>query len=447
MSKLKMVRIIQEMHNHQWAITVPAFRAILSVLDGIELSEDDIKHFHSVDAVQKERMFSSFGRRVEGSLYSSIDGDVGYLMIDGPIIPRATWMSEASGLVSLDVLSSEFISMRDNPGISTIAQMLDTPGGAITGVSDYSALVKACEKKTVSWAWCAASAGYDIAAAADQIVSPSSGETGSVGVVCSLTDRKKSDEKRGIRHVEIVSSQSPDKRPDDETPEGRSVYQKIVDDLASDFVSRVAENRGVDEEHVLEHFGKGSIVVAKRALAAGMIDKIQDLHEFKSSLKQSGGFGDSINLSAMAEDDTPKEGKDMDKEKLKAEHPDLFNEISEDARAEERERIQGIEALAGKLKNPLPAVKAAVVAAIDGAKFDPATTAESFGGELLEVVTGAQAKAMEDVAEPRRQAAENASHVSTAAPKEAEGNLDPEAMDQPRVDKMLAISKEEGRIK
>jgi len=55
----------------------------------------------------------------------------------------------------------------------------------------------------------------------------------------------KAKEKDGVRTYEIVSSQSPKKRPDMETEEGRSQLKRaIVDSLAQVFIDSVATMRG-----------------------------------------------------------------------------------------------------------------------------------------------------------------------------------------------------------
>ena len=135
----------------------------------------------------------------------------------------------------------------------------------------------------------------------------------------------------------------------------------------------------------------------------------------------------------------------MNIEKLKAEHRDVFDEVVASAKAEERERIKSIEALADKLDKPLPKVKEAVRAAIDKKKFDQDVTENSMAGELLAVITGAQAQAMEEVANPRREAAQNAKHISNATPKEVEAK-NPNAANDEQIERMIAASKAEGRI-
>src|SRR5690606_4141095 len=115
-----------------------------------------------------------------------------------------------------------------------------------------------------------ASAGYWIASAAHKVILSRTAMVGSIGVVS--TYRKRKDDK--VEETEIVSSQSPKKRMDVTSDEGRAEVQRIVDQLASVFVSDVAAYRDVPEEKVIADFGAGSIVFASDAVAAGMADDI-----------------------------------------------------------------------------------------------------------------------------------------------------------------------------
>lgn len=97
---------------------------------------------------------------------------------------------------------------------------------------------------------------------------------GSIGVVAVMKDGTERDAKAGIRTYQIVSSQSPKKRPDMGSDEGKAQIQEYVDSLAQVFIDTVAANRSVEPETVQSKFGQGDILPASRALPLGMIDQI-----------------------------------------------------------------------------------------------------------------------------------------------------------------------------
>jgi ClpP class serine protease len=214
---------------------------------------------------------SDIGEPMGESASAFVRGDTGILLLDGPIIPRADSFSAASGLVSLDTLTAEFKAFEDDESIKRIMLLVDSPGGDVTSVSDFADLVKASEKSTVAYVYgMAASAAYWIATAADTVISTKTGIVGSIGVMSAI---KKDDDDVEI----IISDQSPLKNADPETDAGRSAIQEMVNDLADVFVEDVAVNKSVKKRKVLSDFGRGSVVVAARALSAGMINQISTL--------------------------------------------------------------------------------------------------------------------------------------------------------------------------
>jgi len=217
---MKYLRIIEEFQRHRWAMTRESLETVRDFLYGEhELGPSDYELFHSLSNDARLEMADSFGSPVADSSYTSIKGDTGFLRVFGPIIPRATMFSDMSGMVSIDRLTSEFKALEANPKIENIVALFDSPGGSVIGVSDFASTVRASNKNTFAFTWSAASAAYWIASAFGTIVAPDTGMDGSIGTVAIIVDTRKQDEKRGIEYVEIVSAQSPNKRPDVRTDE------------------------------------------------------------------------------------------------------------------------------------------------------------------------------------------------------------------------------------
>lgn len=272
-------KILAEIERTHWAITREALEGLLRAVE-LGLTADDYKFFHHLDEQRREALVSDLGDRIPGTRSAHKQGQTGILFIDGPIIPRASALTDASGLVSIDGLTKDFHTLEADDDIHQIMLLLDSPGGAVTGVSDFAKMVAGSTKLTNAFVFGqAASAAYWIASAADKIVSVDTGLVGSIGVVLTHTSKVDGETKR-----EFISSQSPLKHADPSTEEGAAALQQIADDLGDVFVSAVAENRGVDKKTVTEKFGRGATVVAGRALEAGMIDEIQSLDSILTSL-------------------------------------------------------------------------------------------------------------------------------------------------------------------
>jgi capsid assembly protease len=265
--------ILAEIARTPWAIAPEALRGIVAAVNG-GLTLSDRPAFHGAQPEQADAVASLLGTRPAGSRFSFVRGDVGALRIDGPIIPRADAFAESSGVTSIERLTAEFSALEADPAVRRILLVIDSPGGAITGVSDFARLVSASAKPTTAYVYgMAASAAYWIASAADEIIAGDTGLTGSIGVVMTVY---KGDEDE----VEIVSSQSPMKRPDPDTKEGRRELQGTVDSLADVFLAAVADHRATSVETVVAKFGRGGMVMPADAVRVGMIDGVAPLADF-----------------------------------------------------------------------------------------------------------------------------------------------------------------------
>lgn len=413
--------------NTQWAITDEALKAIYAAVDNDALTREDYKLFH-----QKEPSAFVFSGVESGTLYTTIKDGVGFIEINGPIVPRARLLDEVSGVVSIQNLMKEFEALENNPNIKSIALLLDSPGGAVTGVSDFAAMVKNSNKATYGFVWMAASAAYWIASAVDVLVSSDVGKVGSVGTVITVRQSKETDE------IQFVSSQSPNKRVDVTTKEGATAIQKLADDLAEVFVSTVASNRNVTREKVISDFGQGGVLVAPEALRADMIDKIQDVTSFINDL--TGSLSNSVFIKTT-EVNMSGENQMPTMEELKNQYPSVVGEIAAAAALEERARIQSIEKVLDEFSDAVPAVKKAARAKIDELKFDADATPESVSVKLLSVVSQAQVKALEAFAKPRLEAA------SLVKSRPVENEPDPDAESKQRANALIKARDEmDGRV-
>jgi signal peptide peptidase SppA len=193
----------------------------------------------------------------------------------GPIFRHANLMTMFSGATSVEDLATDFSSALADPRVKAILLNINSPGGQVDGINEMAGMINAAGKPVYAYVGgMAASAAYWLASQADEIVTDATALIGSIGVVAGFTDRSGADEKNGLKRFEIVSSQSPRKRLDPATPEGKAAVQAMVDDLAEPFIAAVAQGRDVDVAKVLSDFGQGESMIAKRALDAGMIDRI-----------------------------------------------------------------------------------------------------------------------------------------------------------------------------
>lgn len=158
-----------------------------------------------------------------------------------------------------------------DPNVKRIVMVVDSPGGSVDGLHEtldaIHAMRSSTSKALAVRAENAQSAAYGIAAAAGSIEAVSRASTfGSIGTAVSFWVSP--------QVVTLTNSDSPDKRPDLTTPEGKAVVVKFLDQVNDEFVRAIARGRGVTAKAVLEGYGRGASFTAPNALELGMIDKI-----------------------------------------------------------------------------------------------------------------------------------------------------------------------------
>ncbi len=267
-----------------WLLTEGALRSIMSEASGRD---------ESFDAIARK-----WGEHLEGSWETQMYGDVAVIPVSGVLMRQLSWWSFISDSSAYEILLKELAAALDSPKVKAVILDVDSPGGEVTGCAEVAQHIYDLrgDKPIIAYTTgnCA-SAAYWIASACDEIVVSPTSLLGSIGVVKSIRDYSKAMEKAGVTEIEIVSSQSPYKRTDPASKDGRTREQRQVDALADVFVDAVARNRAVSRSAVLEGFGQGDCFVGQLAVDAGLADRIGNLEDLIAELgaEASDGTGDA----------------------------------------------------------------------------------------------------------------------------------------------------------
>lgn len=242
-----------------------------------------------------EAVLAKQAQRLDRSERATLRDGVAIVSVLGPIFRYANVFTDFSGAESIEVLATDFQAALDNPAVRSIVLHIDSPGGQVNGTSELGDLIRegSAKKDVVAYVGhLGASAGYWLTSSAPRIVINDTAMLGSIGVVTGMfTDDDEN-------FIEIVSTQSPGKRPDVRTTEGRAQIQAEVDALADVFVKTVARNRGVTVEKVLADFGRGGILIGQAAVDAGMADSIGSLEGLLAELAGPTASKSSSNRSS-----------------------------------------------------------------------------------------------------------------------------------------------------
>lgn len=272
--------IVSAIRAQPWAILPEYLEAIEAI--AIRAFDADILKLVAGDGhearIDANRIaIAAVGTRLEGSRASTVRNGIAVVPMLGAIFPRASMVNASTGGTSLDTFMHDIRVAQANTDVSRIALVVDSPGGVVSSLGEAADGLRASEKPITAFvAGMAASAAYWLASQAGEIVVDRSASVGSIGVVAT-TSRQETPGADGRRAYEVVSSGAPMKRPDFSTEEGRAAVQAEVDAIEAVFVADVAAGRKVSEDKVKADFGRGAMVSAGRAVAAGMADRIGTL--------------------------------------------------------------------------------------------------------------------------------------------------------------------------
>lgn len=348
-----MSQLYNLMVNTKWLMVPESLTALANIVVNREIQDKELFHHGDRNALIAD-MGESF------SPFSTVKDGIGIINIEGPIVPRGSFAAISGPIASLETYTRDLLILSESDEIREIVLNIDSPGGSVTGVSEFADLIKSIDKPVTAYiyGW-GMSAAYWIASAADQIVVSKTSEVGSIGVVASFIDDSEAMEKEGVKRFEIVSTYSPLKRQDPSSDEGKQAVINSIDAIAKVFIGTVAENRGFSFEKVHESFGQGLTFVAEEALKRGMVDKISTLQ----------------NLLTEKTEARMSENTLMDAEGFKLHNPEAYKAIYNEGVSAERDRLQSIEALSQDMPE--------ASSVIDGLKYNAEMTKEKVALEIV----------------------------------------------------------------
>ena len=158
---------------------------------------------------------------------------------------------------------------------------IDSPGGTVGDSQEiHQALMRlrssGCHV-VASYGNISASGGVYVGSAADRVVANAGTITGSIGVILRGNNLEKLLERIGIRFETVKSGPFKDiLSPDKPLGEAeRGILQALIDSSYSQFVSAVAEGRGLSEE-VVRGFADGRVFSGTQAKELGLVDLLGD---------------------------------------------------------------------------------------------------------------------------------------------------------------------------
>jgi len=217
---------------------------------------------------------------------------IGVIMANGPVLEG----EQPEGSIGATSLSRQIRQAANNDQYRALVIRLNSPGGsALASETIRQAVIEARSKKPVivSMGSVAASGGYWIASAADQIWAEPATLTGSIGVFGVLAKLDRSLARLGIHNdglgtARMAGAMLPDRPLPDEL---RQAIQLGVNHIYDRFISLVATERKQPRTAVAAA-AEGRVWIARDALQRHLIDNIGSLDDAVSAAAQLAGIGD-----------------------------------------------------------------------------------------------------------------------------------------------------------
>ncbi|MCZ6679239.1 MAG: signal peptide peptidase SppA [Candidatus Poribacteria bacterium] len=184
--------------------------------------------------------------------------------------------------------------VRKDPSVKAVVLRIDSGGGLVIAADTIwreLMLLKKVKPLVVSMGDVAASGGYCIAVPAEVIVAEPGTITGSIGVIAGKYSLKGLYDKIGVHKEIIKRGRHADFYSDygDYPPEEREIVLNQIQEIYDDFISKVADGRGMTKEAV-DQIGRGRIWTGNQAKEIGLVDQLGGLDLALSIARKKAGL-------------------------------------------------------------------------------------------------------------------------------------------------------------
>ena len=192
--------------------------------------------------------------------------------------------TQPPGRIGGDSTAELLRKARLDESVKAVVLRVDSGGGSVFASriigNEINELKKAGKPVVASMSSAAASGGYWISMAADKIIAAPATITGSIGVLGMFPTFQRTLDRIGITTDGVGTTKwAGELRPDREmSAEARELFQLFVESDYDDFITAVAENRGIEKDQV-DQIAQGKVWTGVDALENGLIDELGTLDD------------------------------------------------------------------------------------------------------------------------------------------------------------------------
>ena len=242
----------------------------------------------TMDAPAPEASARYMATRQRDKKTRTIDGTA-VVDVVGALSNRYTFENFCAGILSYEQIATEFRAAMADPDVHSIVLDIDSPGGEATGMFRLAHLIREARKTKRVVAYVddmAASAGYGIASAADEIVVSPTSIVGSIGVVLVHLDRSAELEKKGVKPTLIhAGAHKVDGNPFGPLSDSvKADLQAEVLAFYEQFVATVAAGRTKLSADAIKGT-EARTFIGEEAIKRGLADRVASIDEVIGDLR------------------------------------------------------------------------------------------------------------------------------------------------------------------
>ncbi len=193
-----------------------------------------------------------------------------------------------STALSANSVVADIESAAEDDNIDAIVFEINSPGGSAVASDEIAQAVLAVEKPTVSYIReVGASGAYWVAASTDKIFVNRMSITGSIGVIASYLQFSDLLDEHGVTYERMVAGRYKDMGTPfkDLSDTERLIFQQTLDQIHTEFIEGVAENRNMSVSEVRK-LATGQVYLGIKAIELGLVDAIGGKNEVEAYLEQ-----------------------------------------------------------------------------------------------------------------------------------------------------------------
>ncbi len=283
-------------------------RGLVTSLKSRREVADDLKNLvgedrdnHSFSAIQMNQYLAAV--RSKRVLKPKSESRVGIVVAAGEILDG----HQPPGTIGGDSTADLLRQARFDAAVKAVVLRVDSPGGSMFASEEILREVKALRKVgkpvVVSMSTYAASGGYYIAAAANEIFASATTLTGSIGVFVVVPTFQRTLQKLGVTVDGIATNPlAGELRPDRAlTAPTKQILQSSVDHAYAEFLRRVADGRKKSVEEV-DKIAQGRVWSGVDAQRLGLVDHLGGLKDAVAAAAKLADLGSDFDVNYIEPD-------------------------------------------------------------------------------------------------------------------------------------------------